>query len=275
MDLFQIADALSPDANFFQQVWHVINNLQESVQELVKTVGSGNLTAILFLIIFCETGLVVMPWLPGDSLLFVAGALCGPEDGIAYNWDKSNGFFANIGDNLAAIKYAALNGQLTLSTLLLLLPLAAIVGDNLNYWIGRYIGPKIFKKKKSLFFNAEILHRTQLFYEKHGGKMVLLARFVPLVRTFAPFVAGVGKMDYKRFFGFGVIGAFLWVFVCCSAGFLCGNVPVVKNNFEIIVLCVIIISILPAIMAWMQARKQMKEPAREAKEAAANTAGNS
>ena len=267
MDLFHLASTAS-DTNFFQDAWHIITNLQEHVQRWVDVLGAGNLTAILFLIIFCETGLVVMPWLPGDSLLFVAGALCGPKTGIVYSWGK-DGFFANIAENLSAIKFAALNGQLTLSTLLILLPIAAVVGDNLNYWIGRYIGPRIFKKKKSIFFNAEILHRTQVFYEKHGGKMVLLARFIPLVRTFAPFVAGVGKMDYKRFFGFGVVGAFLWVFVCCVAGFLCGNVPIVKNNFEIIVLCVIVISILPAIMAWVQARRQMKE-AR-----AAASAGNS
>jgi membrane-associated protein len=256
------------DMTFFQQVWDIVTNLQENVQRWVDVVGAGNLTAILFLIIFCETGLVVMPWLPGDSLLFVSGALCGPKEGIQYSWTEGGGFWANISENLSAIKFAALNGQLTLSTLLILLPIAAIIGDNLNYWIGRYIGPRIFKKKKSIFFNAEILHRTQVFYDKHGGKMVLLARFVPLVRTFAPFVAGVGKMDYKRFFGFGVLGAFIWVFVCCSVGFLCGNIPVVKDHFEIIVLAVIVISILPAIMAWVQARRQIKE-------AAAETAANS
>jgi membrane-associated protein len=270
MDLTQLAES-APDTTFLQQVWHIVTHLQEHVQTWVEQLGAANLTAILFLIIFCETGLVVMPWLPGDSLLFVAGALCGPKEGIQYHQGTTfwNTFtWDNISQNLSAIKYAALHGQLTLSALLVLLPLAAILGDNLNYWIGRAIGPKIFKKEKSLFFNAEILHRTQTFYNKHGGKMVLLARFVPLVRTFAPFVAGVGKMDYHRFVGFGAIGAFIWVFVCCAVGFLCGNIPVVKDNFEIIVIIVICISILPAVMAWMQARKQMKS-------AAAETAGNS
>ncbi len=171
-----------------------------------------------------------MPWLPGDSLLFVAGSLCS----------------------------AVAGSKLSFGLLFILLPIAAILGDNLNYWIGRYTGPKVFKKQKSLFFNADILHRTQMFYEKHGGKMVMLARFVPLVRTFAPFVAGVGKMDYHRFVIFGIVGSFLWVGVCCGAGMLFGNIPWVKEHFEIIVLAVIGISIMPAIMAWMQARREMK-----------------
>lgn len=224
------------ETNFFQDAWHVITNLQEHVQEWLNKFGAGNLTAILVLIIFCETGLVVMPWLPGDSLLFVAGALCS----------------------------ATGEGEkLSFGLLCILLPLAAILGDNLNYWIGRYIGPRIFKKQKSIFFNADILHRTQAFYDKHGGKMVVLARFVPLVRTFAPFVAGVGKMDYHRFVIFGMIGAFIWVLICCGAGLLFGHLPFVKEHFEIIVLAVIAISIMPAIMAWMSARKQMKQAAAE------------
>jgi len=254
MDLLQLADAVSSDMSFFPKVWHIITNLQEYVVKWVGEIGPNNLTAILCLIIFCETGLVVMPWLPGDSLLFVAGSLCAQVAGA----------------------------QLSFVALIILLPIAAILGDNLNYWIGRYTGPKVFKKQKSIFFNAEILHRTQAFYEKHGGKMVLFARFVPLVRTFAPFVAGVGKMDYRRFVTFGILGSFLWVGICCGAGAAFGNVPWVKDHFEIIVLCVIAISIMPAIMAWMQARRQMKEAAIEARAAkdaaktpAAGTAGNS
>ncbi len=265
MDLLFLADTV--DSSFFQQAWHIVTHLQEHVQRGVDFLGPWNVTLILFLIIFCETGLVVMPWLPGDSLLFVAGALCGPENGIHYKWGES--LTDTISYNWGAIKYAAQHGQLTLITLFLLLPLAAVVGDNLNYWIGRYTGPKVFKKQKSLFFNADILHRTHLFYEKHGAKMVLLARFVPLVRTFAPYVAGVGKMDYRRFFLFGIVGSFLWVFICCSAGFLFGNIEWVKEHFEIIVLAVIGISIAPAIMAWMQARKEMK------RQAAAGTDRNS
>ena len=122
----------------------------------------------------------------------------------------------------------------------------------------------MFKREKSIFFNAEVLHRTQAFYERHGGKMVMLARFVPLVRTFAPFVAGVGRMDYRRFFGYGMAGAFVWVAICCIIGFLFGNIPWVKEHFEIIVLAVIGISIAPAIMAWMQARREVKRGAAAA-----------
>ncbi len=224
------------EMSFLQLVWDIITNLQQYVQWWVDQVGSNNLTAILFLIIFCETGLVVMPWLPGDSLLFVAGSLCSPIAG----------------------------SKLSFPLLFILLPIAAILGDNLNYWIGRYTGPKVFKKQKSIFFNADILHRTQLFYEKHGGKMVLLARFVPLVRTFAPFVAGVGRMDYHRFVIFGIAGSFLWVGVCCGAGVLFGNIPWVTEHFEIIVLAVIGISVMPAIMAWMQARREVKREAAPA-----------
>jgi membrane-associated protein len=247
------------DMNIFQHAWDVITNLQQYVQWWVDQLGPWNLTLILFLIIFCETGLVVMPWLPGDSLLFVAGALCGPKEGIQYKGFDSLG--ETLSQNWAAIKYAAHHGQLTLLTLMLLLPLAAILGDNLNYWIGRYFGPRIFKKQKSIFFNTEILHRTQAFYVRHGTKMVLLARFVPLVRTFAPFVAGVGRMDYHKFLSFGAAGAFLWVFICCTAGFLFGNIAWVKEHFEIIVIAVICISVAPAIMAWMQARKELKRHA--------------
>jgi membrane-associated protein len=261
MDHSFLADA--SNMNFFQHVWDVITNLQDHAQHYVDKIGAWNLTLILFIILFSETGLVVMPWLPGDSLLFVAGALCGPKQGIQYqgydSWSES------IPQNWTAIKYAAQHGQLTLLTLLLLLPLAAILGDNLNYWIGHYFGPRIFKKEKSLFFNTDILHRTQAFYVKHGTKMVLMARFVPLVRTFAPFVAGVGSMNYKKFFAYGAVGAYLWVFICCTAGFLFGNIAWVKEHFEIIVLAVICISVAPAVMAWMQARKEMKRQAAAAK----------
>ena len=233
--------ASAADMNFFQLFWDIVTNLQQYVVWWVEQIGPWNLTAILFLVIFCETGLIVMPWLPGDSLLFVAGSLCASVAGA----------------------------QLNFALLCVLLPLAAILGDNLNYWIGRWIGPRIFKKNKSIFFNAEILQRTHNFYEKHGRKTVILARFVPLVRTFAPFVAGVGKMEYFTFLLYGIIGAFAWVFICAGAGILFGNIPWVKQHFEIIVLAVIGISIAPAIMAWMQARKEMK------RQAAAEAAGNS
>jgi membrane-associated protein len=227
------------DTNILQDFWNIVTNLQKHVEIWVIELGPWTVTGILCLIIFCETGLVVMPWLPGDSLLFVAGSLCAPviAEPLNFFW------------------------------LAILLPISAILGDNLNYWIGRYAGPKVFKKKKSFFFNADILIRTQSFYDKHGGKMVMLARFVPLVRTFAPFVAGVGKMDYRKFVGFGIVGAFIWVLVCAGAGMLFGNIEWVKDHFEIIVLAVIGISIAPAILAWMQARAEMKREQRAATDA--------
>ncbi|MBP7950404.1 MAG: DedA family protein [Verrucomicrobiales bacterium] len=222
--------------DFFHQVWDIIANLQDHLEEWTGRYGAL-IYLILFLIIFCETGLVVMPFLPGDSLLFAAGALCAPSV-----------------------------GKLNLLILGALLPLAAILGDNLNYWIGRFLGPKVFKRQKSLFFNTEILHKTQAFYAKHGRKMVVLARFVPLVRTFAPFVAGVGKMHYGVFLSYGLIGAFLWVWICAGAGYFLGNLPWVKEHFEIIVLGVIAISLLPAVLGWISAVRQAKLEQRDAAE---------
>jgi len=217
-----------------QQAWNFISHLQDYLGRWTKEYGEQTYW-FLFLIIFSETGLVVFPFLPGDSLLFVAGALC-----------------ADAGANL------------NLPVICVILPVAAILGDNLNYWIGRWIGPKVFKKEKSIFFNADILQRTHVFYERHGRKTVILARFVPLVRTFAPFVAGVGKMDYISFLLYGIIGAFAWVFICAGAGYLFGNMPFVKEHFELIILAVIGISIAPAILAWMQARRAMKREQKAA-----------
>jgi membrane-associated protein len=217
--------------DLLQQAWHIVTHLQEYLAQWTETYGIW-IYAILFLIIFCETGLVVMPFLPGDSLLFTAGALCSPS----------------VGE------------KLNLGVLCLLLPAAAILGDNLNYWIGRSLGPKVFSREKSVFFNTEILHRTQEFYDKHGKKMVILARFVPLIRTFAPFVAGVGKMNYRTFFLYGVVGAFFWVGVCAGAGYALGNTPWVKKNFEVMILAVIGVSLLPAVIAWWGGRKGAAKP---------------
>ena len=212
-----------------QQAWHFVTHLKESLGGW--TLEYGNMVyGILCLIVFCETGLVVMPFLPGDSLLFTAGALCAPAGG----------------------------GHMSLTLVCVLLPLAAIVGDNLNYWIGRFIGPKVFSRPKSIFFNADVLHRTQAYYDKHGRKTVILARFIPLVRTFAPFVAGVGRMNYPTFLAYGVIGAFFWVVVCAGAGYLFGNIPVVDKHFELIILGVIVVSLMPAVLAWFNARRETK-----------------
>jgi membrane-associated protein len=183
--------------------------------------------AILFVIIFCETGLVVTPFLPGDSLLFAAGALSAS---------------INTGGILNPI------------VLIVVLSVAAIAGDTANYLIGAYIGPMVFERN-SRFLKKEYLDRTNAFYEKYGGKTIILARFVPIVRTFAPFVAGVGKMDYRRFITFNVIGGVLWVTIFVTLGALFGNIPFVKNNFEIVTLGIVFISILPMIFEFIRARR--------------------
>ena len=184
--------------------------------EIIK--GCGWWTyLILFLIIFCETGLVVTPVLPGDSLLFAAGT------------------FAAI-------------GSLDVMWLFILLSIAAVAGDTANYWIGCYMGPKIFHKKQVRFLNKEYLDRTHQFYERYGGKTIIIARFVPIIRTFAPFVAGIGSMTYWRFISYNVIGGVGWIAICMFAGYFFGNLPMVKNNFSIVVLAIIIISILPGVI---------------------------
>jgi membrane-associated protein len=189
--------------------------------------------AILFVIIFCETGLVVTPFLPGDSLLFAAGALS-----------------------------ASLNtgGILNPILLIVIMSIAAIAGDTVNYMIGAYIGPKVFERD-SRFLKKEYFDRTNAFYEKYGGKTIILARFVPIVRTFAPFVAGVGKMNYRRFITFNVLGGILWVTIFIVLGALFGNIPFVKNNFEIVTLGIVFISILPMIFEFVRARRNPKSPA--------------
>ncbi len=192
----------------------------------------GWIYGILFLIIFCETGLVVAPFLPGDSLLFAAGVV------------------------------AAKPGGMELWVLMVILPLAAILGDNFNYLIGRMAGPKVFSKEGSRWFSRKTLDKTQAYYDKHGPKTVVLARFIPLVRTFAPFVAGVGQMYYPRFMIFGVIGAFLWVLVCCGAGAMFGNNDLVKNHFDVVVLAIIGISLLPPLIGWLSGVLKEKKAAR-------------
>ncbi len=172
---------------------------------------------ILFLILFAETGLVVTPLLPGDSLLFAAGAL------------------------------AASSGSLNIVYLIVILFIAVFAGDNTNYFIGNYVGPKVFEKNYKLL-KREYLEQTRTFYAKHGGKAVIMARFVPIVRTFAPFVAGVGSMTYKRFIGFSVMGSLLWINVCLWAGYFFGGLTFVKENFSVVVLAIIFISIVPIII---------------------------
>lgn len=179
---------------------------------------------ILFVVIFIETGLVVTPFLPGDSLLFAAGAL------------------------------AAL-GSLNVVALFVLLAVAAVVGDTVNYWIGHYIGDKAFTTK-SRFLKREYLDRTQAFYEKHGGKTIFLARFVPIIRTFAPFVAGVGHMRYGYFISYNIFGGIVWTAVFIFAGYFFGNVPFVRENFSLVVIAIVLISVMPAVVEIIRNRKK-------------------
>lgn len=181
---------------------------------------------VLFFVIFLETGFVVTPFLPGDSLLFAAGA------------------FAAIG---------ALNPFV----LLIILSAAAILGDTANYWIGHFIGPKVFQKENSRFFRREYLDRTHEFYEKYGAETIIIARFVPIIRTFAPFVAGIGRMSYGRFLSYNVIGGILWVGLFVFGGYFFGNVPFIKKNFSLVIIAIILISLMPAVHEfWRQKRKK-------------------
>ena len=181
--------------------------------------------AILFVVIFIETGFVVMPFLPGDSLLFAAGT------------------------------FAAL-GALKVGWLVLALSAAAIIGDTVNYWVGHYIGPKVFHKDKARFFKKEYLDRTHAFYEKHGGKTIIIARFVPIIRSFAPLVAGIGRMSYGRFIAYNVIGGVGWVVLLVGAGYFFGTIPVVKNNFSLAILAIIAISTVPIVTEYLRHRKK-------------------
>ena len=176
---------------------------------------------VLFLIIFCETGLVIMPFLPGDSLLFVAGAV-------------------------------AANGVMDVQFLVMLLMLAAFAGDNTNYWIGRYLGPKIFSRTDSRILNRKHLDRTNLFYKKHGGKTIIFARFLPIFRTFAPFVAGIGHMTYTTFMSYSAIGGLFWINCFVFGGYFFGNVPIVKDNLSFFILGIVFISIIPGIIQFVR-----------------------
>jgi membrane-associated protein len=179
---------------------------------------------ILFLVIFIETGFVIMPFLPGDSLLFATGAVVAMD-------------------------------ALNLYAILGLLILASVLGDNVNYWIGRSVGKRAFT---SSWINHQHLEKAQAFYDKYGAKTIVLARFVPIVRTFAPFVAGVGKMPYAYFFSFSLLGGVSWVSICTLAGYFFGAIPIVKKNFELVVLAIILISILPVLIEVWKARKSAK-----------------
>ena len=181
--------------------------------------------AILFAVIFIETGFVVMPFLPGDSLLFAAGA------------------------------FAAL-GALKVGWLIALLAVAAIIGDTVNFWIGHFLGPKVFSREKARFFKKEHLDRTHAFFEKYGGKTIIIARFVPIVRSFAPLVAGIGRMSYGKFIAFNVIGGVSWVVLLTGAGYFFGNIPVVRKNFSLAILAIIALSTVPIVTEYLRHRKK-------------------
>ncbi|MDD4880317.1 MAG: DedA family protein [Gallionellaceae bacterium] len=180
--------------------------------------------ALLFLIVFMETGFVVTPFLPGDSLLFVAGAV-------------------------------AAAGGMALPLVILTLVVAALSGDNVNYWIGRLVGPRLFRFEGSRWLKQENLDRTHAFMERHGAKAIIIARFVPIVRTFVPFVCGLGRLTYVRFLGFSVIGALLWVGLLVPAGYFFGNLAVVKNNLSIVIMLIVFLSLLPGVLEYLRSRR--------------------
>jgi membrane-associated protein len=181
--------------------------------------------AILFVVIFIETGFVVMPFLPGDSLLFAAGT------------------------------FAALRA-LSVGWIILLLGGAAVLGDTVNYWVGHFVGPKVFHRETSRFFKKEYLDRTHAFFEKYGGKTIIIARFVPIIRSFAPFVAGIGRMSYGKFVAYNVIGGVGWVTLLTGAGYFFGNIPFVKRNFSLAILAIVIISTIPALTEALRHRRK-------------------
>jgi membrane-associated protein len=220
--------------DFLLHVIDVFRHLDQYLGELVVQYGVW-IYAILFFVIFCETGLVVTPFLPGDSLLFAAGAIAASTTSAATT--------SGMGDGLDMV------------VMLPLLIVAAILGDAVNFAVGSRVGPGILEKEKIPFIKRSHIDQTQRFYEKHGSKTIVLARFVPVVRTFAPFVAGIGKMQYRTFAVFNVVGAFAWVVVCAGAGYFFGNIPIVKKNFELVVLGIIGVSVLPIAFEMWKGRR--------------------
>lgn len=210
--------------DFLRTLIDFVLHVDKHLDQLIAQFGPW-IYVLLFLIIFCETGLVVTPFLPGDSLLFALGTF-------------------------------AARGSLDVTLLLVLLPIAAILGDTVNYWIGAALGPRLFRGEKVRFLNKEHLQRTHDFYEKYGGKTIILARFVPIVRTFAPFVAGMGRMTYKKFMAYNVSGGIIWIVLFVLAGFWFGNLPFIRKNFTLAMLVIVVLSILPPVIEIIRARRQ-------------------
>lgn len=207
--------------NLFDFIIHIDKHLNE----LISAYGTVTYF-ILFAIIFAETGFVVTPFLPGDSLIFAAGT------------------------------FAAL-GSIDVYILFIIMTIAAIAGDTVNYWIGHFIGPRVFKEDRK-FIKREYLEKTHAFYEKYGGKTIIIARFVPIVRTFAPFVAGVGAMTYSKFILYNVVGGVLWIAIFLFLGYFFGNIPFIKNNFSLAIIVIVLISVLPGVIEYFRHRKNNK-----------------
>lgn len=216
---------------FLQQLIDFVLHVDKHLIDLCAAYGTW-IYAILFVIVFCETGLVVTPFLPGDSLLFAIGSL-------------------------AAI------GAMRVDYAIPLLLMAAFCGDNTNYWIGRKVGPKVFSQEKSRLFNKEYLERTRLFYERHGRKTVVIARFLPIIRTFAPFVAGIGRMKYQTFLLFSILGSILWVNLFVLVGYFFGNIPFIRQNFSLVIIALVLIPGMPALIEFIrhfiERRKRRKQ----------------
>jgi membrane-associated protein len=207
---------------FLAQVFEIAIHLDVHLAQFVADHGAW-VYALMFVIVFIETGLVVWPFLPGDSLLFVTGAI-------------------------------AAAGGMDIAAVMAVLVAAALTGDNVNYSIGRWLGPRVFHYEQSRWFNPAYLKRAHDFYDRHGGKTIILARFLPIVRTYVPFVAGIGAMPYLRYIGFCVAGAVIWVASLCTAGYFFGNLPVVKNNLSVVIALIVLVSVSPGLVAWLKTR---------------------
>ena len=206
-------------------------HIDRHLAEIIAQYGTWTY-AVLFLIIFAETGIVIVPFLPGDSLLFAAGAFCAkPETGLNVHL-------------MAALLFVA-----------------AFIGDTVNYWIGAKVGPVVFKRNASIFLRKKHLEQAHAFFEKYGGRAIILARFVPIVRTFVPFVAGIGGMRYSQFIAYNAIGAFIWIYFFAYAGFWFGNQPFVQKNFKLVILAIIIVSIVPIIVELWRGWRENKKSA--------------
>jgi membrane-associated protein len=204
------------------QAWEIALHLDVHLADFVAAHGAW-VYALLFTIVFIETGLVVWPFLPGDSLLFVTGAI-------------------------------AAAGGMDIGVVMTVLVAAALTGDNVNYFVGRWVGPRVFHYEQSRWFSPKHLARAHAFYERHGGKTIILARFIPIVRTYVPFVAGIGSMPYERYIGWCVVGALAWVVSLCGAGYFFGNLPIVKNNLSVVIVLIVLASVSPGLIAWLRER---------------------